>query len=237
MPSKLVKLQSIFVLLFFCTSMLSVGGIELLQYPKCQANEERVRTWVGRSTYSHDGDVTREFLNGEATETLKWLRSHITVDEMRPTVVSALAVDKNIYFASSAKGKGKVFDDPKIHFPEVVKKALKKCGEVHRYNQRCGEIMVVAWWYHENPGKKLIDAKFRRIIAVDTAGTKDPCQGGKGRDGKIADYGCDNFLKEVLSEEEVFRKPPPTAKPPRRQRKKAQMPKKPSTARKHRRTT
>ncbi|OJJ37794.1 hypothetical protein ASPWEDRAFT_39532 [Aspergillus wentii DTO 134E9] len=195
-----------------------------------------------------DAKKKEEELNGKmvkiAHEASKEMRddfSHILSSvpkDKRPSIMTAIEVDNQVYLASSMKGDysfiyeyktkdkgGKVGDGTiRKSVPKEIATALggaRAAGAAqhrnnvqHQNDASCGELMASYTWLLKNHGKSLKDKKPKRTIAWLYTGTVDQAHDPCGTDE--ATWGCDMFCKsmgfEVINKKTVEAKELPTIK-------------------------
>ncbi|KAK2467716.1 hypothetical protein APHAL10511_000011 [Amanita phalloides] len=136
----------------------------------------------------------------KAKEAMNSLRALEIPKGKEPGAVSALwiARENRCYFATSAKGHGRVIGSPMI--PAAVKTALTQCvndphptDAAHRYRARCGEVMVISLWFIDHPGQLRLP-KEKLIVTVNADKVFLPCT---PKAGEPAVFGCYQFLQAM----------------------------------------
>jgi hypothetical protein len=95
-----------------------------------------------------------------------------------PTVMNILAVDNEIYLASSQKGK--TWFARTMYTDTEVEKSLQRCEAMnidlhgHRNDAKCGEVWSVRMFMKEHPDVKRMNGKGGRILAVEADAAGNP---------------------------------------------------------------
>jgi hypothetical protein len=127
----------------------------------------------------------------------------------QPSVMTALALGRDIYFSSSIKGgkwwiyKINAEGSPGAQMTlNILKECASKTQPSHRTGGSCGEVMAISRWYQDgNLNNDIKDQQNGRIVtwgrlftspdlATDTMNVKAPC-------GTPDKWGCSTFVSET----------------------------------------
>ncbi|PLN79366.1 hypothetical protein BDW42DRAFT_195209 [Aspergillus taichungensis] len=175
--------------------------------------------WSGTAHFNETPtDIQLVAMARDAHELMRWRWGQDNVVPKRePTVMSALCVGGDVFFASSVKGtvpavyldrsKETGWGEMQRNVPDEVFNALFDCfrdvsehngdePNQHKNGASCGEIMAAWTFFKFHEGRSLAGA---RAVAWKFSGGRGqvfpPCGGAK--DGGDNVWGCDQFLRKL----------------------------------------